>query len=106
MLNHIVLSAVQMRIVLTLFLNGEVGTASLLQKVGMSGKTWSREKETLTALGVLASERRKSLSSSRVKVVHHHRLTTKGETIAGRIVEISDSLTPERLSQTALSSRH
>ena len=104
MLDHVILSAVQMRIILALFLNGEVGTVSLLQMVGMSGKTWSREREALTDLGLLTSERRRTLSSTRVKVVHHHYLTSKGEKIANRIVEISDSLTPERHPQTALGS--
>lgn len=92
MLDHVVMSAAQMRIVLTLFLDGEVGTAALLRRAGISGKTWSKQKGALTSLGLLTSERRRVVSNMRVKVVHHHRLTTKGEEVAARIAEISDSL--------------
>lgn len=82
-----------MRIVLTLFLNGEIGTAALLREAGISGKTWSKEKEALRALGLLSSERRRIHSNVGVKAVHHHRLTPKGEEIATKIVGISNSLT-------------
>ena len=102
MLGHVILSAVQMRIILALSLNGEMGTASLLQEVRMSGKTWSRERTTLRNLGLLTSERRRILSSPRIKLVCHHRLTGRGEEVAGGILEISESLTSERIPQTAL----
>jgi len=101
LLSHVFLTTVQMRIILALFLNGEMGTASLLKKVRVSGKTWSRERGTLKALGLLASEKRRTLSSTRVKVTCNHRLTSRGEEIAGRILGISDSLTTGQSLQTA-----
>jgi len=91
-----------MRIVLALFLNGEMGTASLLHEARVSGKTWSREMIILRNYGLLNSARRRILSSTRVKVVRHHRLTRRREEIAGKILEISDSLRSEPIPQTAL----
>jgi predicted transcriptional regulator len=90
MISEIVFTAVQSRILLALFLEGSIGTTSLLNSVGISGKTWSREREKLEASGLLTSREEKRFSRSGVKVVKSHELTEKGTQIARSIKEISN----------------
>jgi hypothetical protein len=92
MFDQILLTAVQSRILLVLLLEGGLGTASLLNAVGISGKAWSRERERLASLGLLTSKERKSFSKMGVKVIMYHHLTQKGTGIANGIREISNSI--------------
>ena len=89
-LEHIALTLVQSRILLTLFAEGGLGTAALLEAVGMSGKTWSKEMQTLQSLGLLTSIHRKDFTSEGIKLVRHHNLTDKGMRVAERLTEVSN----------------
>lgn len=93
MIDQVLLTAVQSRILVVLLMReGGLGTASLLKLVGISGKTWSKERRRLENLGLLTTEEQRGFSKSGVRVMAYHRLTPKGIDIASGILEISNSL--------------
>jgi hypothetical protein len=92
MFAHLLLTAVQSRILLVLFLEGGLGTAALLDAVGLSGRAWNKEKEKLAGLGLLASKEMKNFSKTGIKSTVNHHLTKKGIIVANNIKEISESI--------------
>jgi predicted transcriptional regulator len=92
LLEHLFLTAVQARIILTIFFQEGIGTASLVQSSRISGSAWAKQSRILAEYGVLASEEKKILIGKRMRKVRHYTLTAKGNQIARSIQEISHLL--------------
>ena len=89
---QILLTAVQSRILLILLTEGGLGTASLLESVGVSGKTLAKEKSKLEHLGLLSISDSKRITKEGIKKSKVHCLTPKGVDVAKSVSQISDLL--------------
>jgi DNA-binding MarR family transcriptional regulator len=92
MLEHIILTAVQARILLTMLIQDGMGTSALVKATRVSGSAWSKESKTLAQLGLLTSEEKKVISGKRVRRIKQHKLTSKGFEVAKSIQQISMTL--------------
>jgi len=90
-----VLTAVQSRILLSLFLNGGLSSSSLLKLVGMSGTCWSKERRFLTGAGLLNYVVRRELTDKGVLRKTEFTLTQKGVFVTQNLLAISASLCKE-----------
>ena len=90
--HFILLTALQCRILLTLFMDGGLGTAALLKSAGLSGGKWQKDRRTLESLGLIQSCYERHFTGNRVTWVRRHNLTEKGHSIARSIAAISEEL--------------
>jgi hypothetical protein len=89
MLDLVLLTAVQSRILLALMMDGSLGTASLLRAVGISGRTWAKEKRRLESLGLLTAVNEKKFTKHGIRNAKLHYLTNDGFKVASLVKEIS-----------------
>ena len=92
MIGHFVLTAVQSRILLSLFFDGALGSNSILKKVGISGTSWSKEKRFLIDCGLVNSVAKREMTEKGVLRRTEFTLTARGKLVTQNLLAISYSL--------------
>jgi hypothetical protein len=90
MSNPILLPLVQSRILLSLLLEDNLLSSSVMRKCRISGSTWKKESALLVASGLIGFEERKILGASGIVRGKSYFLTRKGKELAKQIRNVSD----------------
>ena len=91
-MEHLLLTAVQARILLSLFLEGSLCSSSVLKKVGISGTSWSKERKFLAAQGLIFSVRKRELTDYGIAQKTEFELTKSGRLVSQHLLAISSVL--------------
>jgi DNA-binding MarR family transcriptional regulator len=94
-----VLSEIQSRILLALLIEGELSSASITEKVGISGSSWSKEKRMLAAAGLIDCESSREITEKGVVRHMDFRLTRRGKQVAQNLLAISATIDDGDVSQ-------
>jgi hypothetical protein len=92
MLEQLVLSAVQSRILLALLLEGPLGSTSILSVVGISGSSWAKEKRFLVSSGLLECRVSREITEKGVVRKMEFLLTRRGRQVSQNLLVISSSI--------------
>lgn len=92
MIEQLVLSAVQSRILLSLLLEGPLGSSSILRVVGISGSSWAKEKRFLVSSGLLECRVSREITEKGVTRKMEFLLTRRGRQVAQNLLVISSAI--------------
>ena len=92
MLEDLVLSAVQSRILLSLLLEGPLSSNSILRVVGISGSSWAKEKRFLITSELLDCRVSRVMSERGVMRKMEFMLTRRGRHVSQNLLAISASI--------------
>lgn len=96
MFDHLLLTAVQSRILLVLFIEGALTTSLLLSRTRISGATWGKERHFLSAFGLIRNHLRRHMTEQGVITMKEVELTDEGANVASKLVEISELMERNR----------
>lgn len=91
-MEQLVLSAVQSRILLSLLLEGALGSSSILRVVGISGSSWAKEKRFLVSSGLLECRVSRDITERGVVRKMEFLLTRRGRQVAQNLLVISSAI--------------
>ena len=91
-MEQLVLSAVQSRILLSLLLEGALGSSSILRVVGISGSSWAKEKRFLVSSGLLECRVSREITEKGVLRRMEFLLTRRGRQVAQNLLVISSAI--------------
>ena len=92
MMEQLVLSAVQSRILLSLLLERSLGSSSILRVVGISGSSWAKEKRFLVSSGLLECRVSREITEKGVVRKMEFLLTRRGRQVAQNLLVISSAI--------------
>ena len=92
MIQHLLLTLVQSRIILCMFVSDHIGSNAIMRMGQVSGSTWKRESASLKQMGIIECKEKVEFSGHRIKRKKCYALTQKGREIASHIHSISGLL--------------
>ncbi len=90
MLSQFVFTAVQTRILLALLFEGTLCSSAILRRVGISGTSWAKEKQTLLSLDLISCNTRRELTAKGIARKTEVCLTKKGRFVSQNLMVISE----------------
>ena len=92
-ISHLVLSAVQARILLVLLLEGPMTSSALSSAVGISESSWTKEKSILASCDLVLHEKSSMIGERGVIRKTNFALSSRGRWVAQNLLSISLALT-------------
>ncbi len=92
MLEDLVLSAVQSRILLSLLIEGPMSSNSILRVVGISGSSWAKEKRFLISSELLDCRMSRMMTERGIMRRMEFMLTRRGRHVSQNLLAISASI--------------
>lgn len=100
LISHVLLTLVQSRIILSIFVGGTMASSTLTANARISGSTWKKEKTLLIQMGLLSYSERKEIHEDGIRRVKYYSLTEKGNQVAVHVGTIANLLGQDHLLET------